>query len=331
MKVLLWHVHGSWTTSFVQGRHEYLLPVTPERDGDGRGRADTWVWPDSAREVPVERLREEQIDAVILQRTDELELVTRWTGRVPGQDLPAVFLEHNTPKGDVPSTRHPMAEQRQIPIVHVTHFNRQFWDNGDAPVRVIEHGIIDPGQRWTGELDRAAVVVNEPVRRDRVTGTDLIPGFAAVAPLDVYGMQVHLLPKHLGMEDDDRLAVHEDFPQHRMHDELARHRAYVHPLRWTSLGLSLLEAMMLGLPVVVLASTEAIEAVPREAGFLSTDVTVLQEGLRSLMNDKDLAAACGAAARKAALARYGVDRFLSDWDTLLSELTTGDVSWRAQA
>ena len=51
MKVLLWHVHGSWTTAFVQGRHEYLLPVTPDRGPDGLGRARTWDWPASAREV----------------------------------------------------------------------------------------------------------------------------------------------------------------------------------------------------------------------------------------------------------------------------------------
>ncbi|HEX3213832.1 MAG TPA: hypothetical protein VH016_14780, partial [Actinomycetota bacterium] len=45
VRVLLWHVHGSWTTAFVQGRHEYLLPVTPDRGPDGLGRARTWSWP----------------------------------------------------------------------------------------------------------------------------------------------------------------------------------------------------------------------------------------------------------------------------------------------
>ena len=29
----------------------------------------------------------------------------------PGRDLPAIFLEHNTPKTDVPSTRHPLADE----------------------------------------------------------------------------------------------------------------------------------------------------------------------------------------------------------------------------
>ena len=51
MRILLWHVHGSWTTSFVQGAHEYLLPVVPDRGPDGRGRAQTWDWPASAIEV----------------------------------------------------------------------------------------------------------------------------------------------------------------------------------------------------------------------------------------------------------------------------------------
>ena len=51
MRVLVWHVHGSWTTALVHGRHEYLVPVLPDRGPDGRGRARTWEWPESAIEV----------------------------------------------------------------------------------------------------------------------------------------------------------------------------------------------------------------------------------------------------------------------------------------
>ena len=54
MKVLLWHVHGSWTTAFVQGGHEYLIPVVEGRGPDGLGRARTWDWPANAREVTPE-------------------------------------------------------------------------------------------------------------------------------------------------------------------------------------------------------------------------------------------------------------------------------------
>jgi hypothetical protein len=320
VRILIWHVHGSWTTAFVQGRHDYLLPVTPDRGPDGLGRARTWNWPASAREVTPARLREEPPDVVVLQRTRDLDLVREWLGVEPGRDLPAVFLEHNAPHGAVPDTRHPLADRDDIPLVHVTHFNRLFYDNGRAPTTVIEHGIVDPGERWTGELARAAVVVNEPVRRGRTTGGDLLPGLAAVAPVDVFGMGLAGLHETYGL-DPDRVVLHDDPPQAAMHAELARRRVYVHPVRWTSLGLSLLEAMHLGMPVVALATTEAAEAVPADAGVLSTRPDVLWDAVRTYLHDEDAARLAGKAARAAALDRYGLARFLGDWDRLLEEVT----------
>jgi glycosyltransferase involved in cell wall biosynthesis len=319
MKVLLWHVHGSWTTAFVEGDHDYLIPVLPDRGADGLGRARTWNWPAAAREVTPAQLRDEHIDIVVLQRLRDLELVREWLGREPGRDLPAVFLEHNAPDGGVPNTRHPLADRDDIPIAHVTYFNRLFYDNGRAPTTVIEHGIVDPGERWTGELARAAVVVNEPVRRGRYVGADLLPGLAAVAPVDVFGMGLSGLHERYGL-DPARVVLHDDPPQAAMHAELARRRVYVHPVRWTSLGLSLLEAMHLGMPVVVLASTEAVEAVPPEAGVLSTRPERLWDAVRTYLHDEDAARLAGKAARAAALERYGLPRFLSDWDRLLEEV-----------
>ncbi|GAA3166173.1 glycosyltransferase [Planomonospora alba] len=319
MRILLWHVHGSWTTSFVHGEHDYLIPLTPDRGPDGRGRARTFPWPDRAREVPADRLRGEEVDLVVLQRPHELDLAERWLGRRPGRDVPAVYVEHNTPKGEVPATRHPLADRADVPIVHVTNFNALFWDNGRAPVRIIEHGVLDPGHLYTGELPRAGVVVNEPVRRERVAGTDLLPRFAEEVPLDVFGMGVTGLPDHLGVP----VGVFEDLPQARMHAELARRRVYLHPYRWTSLGLSLIEAMMLGMPVVALAATEAVEAVPPEAGVISTRVPVLVAALEAFSGEPELARQVGKHARAAALARYGLGRFLADWDRLIGEVTGG--------
>jgi glycosyltransferase involved in cell wall biosynthesis len=312
MRVLFWHVHGSWATAFVHGAHDYAVPLTPGRGPDGRGRARTYPWPVTVREIPQERLAAEDFDVIVLQRPHEIELAERWTGRRPGRDVPAVYVEHNTPVGDVPHTRHPLADRDDIPLVHVTHFNALFWDSGRAPVRVIEHGVVDPGYRYTGELARAGVVVNEPIRRTRVAGTDLLPGFAAAVPLDVFGMKVNDLPAELG--------VYEDLPQAAMHAELARRRVYLHPYRWTSLGLSLIEAMLLGLPVVALATTEAVEAVPPEAGVISTRPAALAAALEAFAGDPARARQVGKAARAAALARYGLERFHADWDRLFREV-----------
>ncbi|MBV2367226.1 glycosyltransferase [Streptomonospora nanhaiensis] len=320
LRILMWHVHGSWTTSFVHGRHRCLLPATPDRGPDGRGRARTWTWPDTAVEVAPERLADEPVDVVVLQRPHELDLAERWLGRRPGRDLPALYVEHNTPQGDVPRTRHPLADRSDIPVVHVTHFNELFWDCGRAPTTVVEHGVVDPGHRYTGELARAGVAVNEPLRRWRVTGTDLLPRLAQAAPLDVFGMGVADLPARLGLPPD-RLRAFDDPPQAAMHDELARRRAYLHPIRWTSLGLSLIEAMLLGLPVLALATTEAREAVPANAGVVTTRVEALCAALRDLVHDPPQAREMGQAARAAALRRYSLDRFLHDWDRLLQEVT----------
>jgi glycosyltransferase involved in cell wall biosynthesis len=108
-----------------------------------------------------------------------------------------------------------------------------------------------------------------------------------------------------------------------MHDELARRRLYLHPIRWTSLGLSLIEAMHLGMPVVVLATTEAVEAVPPGAGVVSTSVDVLVGAVRRLVGDPEEARHLGKAGRAAALERYGLERFLAAWNDLIDELVRG--------
>jgi len=312
MNILLWHVHGSWTTAFVQGEHRVLIPVLPDRGPDGRGRAQTWEWPQNAVEVTPEEATQADVDVVILQRPEELQhggLAERWLGgRRPGRDLPAVYVEHNAPQGRIAEMQHPAADRPDLTLVHVTHFNDLFWDAGSTPTAVIEHGIPDPGYRYTGELPRAAVVINEACRRGRVTGTDLLLRFASAAPLDLFGM------------DAEALGGRGDVPQARMHDELARRRVYLHPIRWTSLGLSLLEAMHLGMPVVALATTEATEAVPPEAGAISTRVEQLAAALRHLVNEPEAARAAGEIARAAALQRYGLHRFLADWDRLLARV-----------
>jgi glycosyltransferase involved in cell wall biosynthesis len=308
VRILLWHVHGSWTTALVQGSHTYLLPVLPDRGPDGRGRAQTWDWPGAVVEVTPEQARRTDIDVVIAQRPEELHrLVGEWTGRVPGREVPCLYVEHNTPDGPVESMRHPAADWPGLTVVHVTHFNRLFWDTRATPTRVIEHGIVDPGYRYRGDVEAAAVVVNHPQHRWRVTGFDLLAALGRQVDIDVFGMGTESFGGR-------------DLPQSVLHDEMARRRVYLHPIRWTSLGLSLIEAMHLGMPVVALATTEATEAIPAEAGVVSNRLDVLEAALGRLVADPEEAAERGRAGRQAALNRYGLKRFLEEWDDAFEEV-----------
>ena len=54
---------------------------------------------------------------------------------------------------------HPVRDGRTL-VVHVTPFNALMWDT-QAPVAVVPHGVPEPnGVRYTGELERGVVVVN---------------------------------------------------------------------------------------------------------------------------------------------------------------------------
>jgi len=306
----VWHVHGAWSTAFVQGGHDYLVPVLPGRPPDGRGlpsRPGAADWPPSAIEVTPAQLAGAEIDVAVAQRPHELELIARWTGRRPGRDLPVAYVEHKAPSGPVGNMRHPAGGRMGHVIVHVSHFNRLFWDSGGTPTVVIEPGVPDPGYRYTGELAAAAVAVNEPLRRGRAAGADLIGEFRRRMRVDLFGAGTEPLGGT-------------DLPHKALLDEMPRRRLYLHPVRWSSLGLPLIEAMHLGMPVVALATTAAPEAVPAAAGVVSADMQVLVRACRELLADPERARQAGLAAREHALARYGLGRFLRAWDRLLSVL-----------
>ncbi|MGC5245972.1 glycosyltransferase [Gordonia sp. DT219] len=299
-------------SAFVRGGHRYLIPTTGDADDpDGRGRAGR-DWPAGAIEISPGELRSADLDLVVLQRPEEIELTERWTGRRPGRDLPAVYVEHNTPREHAATSRHPLADQDAIPIVHVTDFNRLMCDCGRARTATIDHGIVDPGYLYTGTVDRAATMINEPDRRWRITGTDLLAPLSRWSGIDVYGIgTTGLESRHPGLGD---IRGGGDLDQTQLHAEVAAHRVFVHTARWTSLGLSLIEAMHLGMPVVAVGTTEAPAAVPEGAGVVSNDVDTLGAALAEFVAEPTAARLAGKRAREWALERFGLTRFLERWD-----------------
>lgn len=300
--------------SFVAGRHRYLIPVNTAGNADGRGLCGR-NWP-AAQEISLDRLRDEDVDLVVLQRPQEIELAERFLGRRPGIDVPAVYVEHNAPRPSAVDSIHPLAGRRDMRLVHVTNYNQLMWDNGVAPTEVITHGIADPGNLFSGQIDSAATMINEPMRRWRTVGTDLVAELSTRVPVEVWGIGTDSLNR------DGRLGAvtgRGDIGHPQVLHEIACRRVYLHTARWTSLGLSLIEAMFLGMPIVAVGSTEAPMVVPAEAGVVSTDVEKLASGLQTYVADPAAAMIGGKAARDYALAHFGLDRFLSTWDRLIAE------------
>ena len=98
----------------------------------------------------------------------------------------------------------------------------------------------------------------------------------------------------------------------------ARYRFFLHPMRWTSLGLAVCEAMMIGMPVLGLATTELPTVIRNgESGFIETDFRrLIAHGWR-LLNDLAEARRLGENARNVANERFGIERFKRDWSAAL--------------
>ena len=104
----------------------------------------------------------------------------------------------------------------------------------------------------------------------------------------------------------------------------ARYRFFFNPIRWTSLGLAVCEAMAVGLPIVALATTEMATVVENGvSGFVDTDVDRLVDRMHELLGDPELGRELGQGARRAAQRRFSIDRFANDWDATLRVAAQG--------
>jgi glycosyltransferase involved in cell wall biosynthesis len=73
--------------------------------------------------------------------------------------------------------------------------------------------------------------------------------------------------------------------------------------------------MTIGMPVVALATTELPTVIEDGVtGYVSCDVGELVERMRSLLADPVEARRLGANARAVARTRFGLDRFIRDWN-----------------
>ena len=308
LKILTWHTHGSYLLNLTQAPHDFYVLSRPGHPPGYAGRSGHLPWGANVHDLPASEARRARFDLIVFQDDpqyldDQYELLTPAQRR-----LPKIYLEHDPPREHPVDSRHPAAG-REVLVVHVTHFNRLMWDNAAAPTRVIEHGVIDPGYLWTGELDRGLVVVNNISRRGRRLGSDLYQHFSSVLPLDLVGMGA----EEAGGHGEVR---HRDLPAFA-----ARYRFFFNPIRYTSLGLAVIEAMMVGLPVVALATTEMATVVKDGLnGFASTDPAVLLSRMELLLKDKELAAALGLEGRRSALQRFGIARFVADWNAAFAEV-----------
>jgi hypothetical protein len=310
LRVLTWHVHGNYLLYLSQAKVEFCLPVKEGRPPGYGGRGRTFPFGPNVHDVHADEVRRLDFDCVLFQsrlnwEVDQYEVLSEAQRR-----LPRVYLEHDTPHPQPADSRHWVDDPGTL-LVHVTPFNALMWDTGRTPTRVIDHGVFVPeGVRHTGEIARGLVVVNHLRQRGRLLGADVFQSVRGRVPLDLVGMDAESLG-----------GLGEVFPPALPAFE-ARYRFFFHPVRWTSLGLAVLEAMTVGMPVVGLAMTELVTVIANGVnGFVDTDPEKLVGPMQRLLDDPAEARRLGENARRTALERFGIGRFARDWEETFALVT----------
>jgi glycosyltransferase involved in cell wall biosynthesis len=308
MKIFTWHIHGSYLFYLSQGNYELYIPVKEEKSEGYYGRGETFPFGTNVIEIPAEEVKDYEFDCILFQTNqnylvDQFEILSE-----KQRQLPKIYLEHDPPRQHPTDSKH-LTDEPEILLVHVTHFNKLMWNNNNTPTRVVEHGVVDPGPLYSGTLNKGLVVINNLPARGRLLGFDIFQEVKKQVPIDLVGMGTG--------EWGSGEILHPQLPGFQ-----SRYRFFFNPIRYTSLGLAVCEAMMLGIPVVGLATTELSAVIDNGySGFIHTDIDYLIEKMRLLLNDAALAAEIGRNGRDVAVKRFNIARFTADWEDIFRETT----------
>lgn len=310
LKVLTWHTHGSYLYYLTQAPHDFYVLSKPDRPPGYGGRCGHIPWGDNVIDMPVSEVKDHEFDLILFQDDDQYLKDQHIYLSESQRRLPRIYIEHDTPREHPTDMRHPV-DDPSILLVHVTPFNALMWDNGRTPTRVVEHGVIvPPDVSYRGDLDRGLVVINNIATRGRRLGYDVFRQAREKVALDLVGMGA-LEAGGVGEIQHAQLPAFS-----------AQYRFFFNPIRYTSLGLAVIEAMMIGMPIVGLATTEMATVIDNGvSGYVNTDVNILIARMQEMLADPDHARRLGESARRYARERFHIDRFVHDWNDAFHAVT----------
>ena len=300
-KIFTWNAHTSYLYYLSQGNFDIYIPVKDDKCAGYYGRGDVVAFGPNVVEVPAAEVKNLAFDCVLFQSeknylSDQYEILS-----AEQRELPRIYLEHDPPSLAPADTKH-IVDDPDVLLVHVTHFNHLMWDNNRTPTRIIEHGVIDTGARYTGEINKGIVVINNIQQRGRRLGLDVFLKLRDSVPLDLIGIGT----ENLGLGE----VQYDQVP-----DFIKQYRFFFNPIRFTSLGLAVCEAMMIGMPVIGLATTELVSVIQNGvSGYIHTDIQSLEKRMNDLLRQKDLAQSMGSEGKIIAEERFNIARFTKDWE-----------------
>lgn len=282
----------------------------PTANNGRGGRGATFPFGANVTDISLDAVKRQQFDAILYQHRDNWEIDRELIlSREQRNNLPQIYLEHDPPLINPVDELHPAATEENVLLVHCTAFNALMWNNGAAETRVVEHGVFLMTEASARYQKPAGVcAVNNIATRGRRAGREFLD-FARAHDINI---------DLVGMNAEEARGLGEVAPPD-LPAFFADYRFYFNPSLYTSLNLAMIEAMLVGLPVVALRTTEAATVIENNInGFADTNPQRLIEPLRELIKNPKLAREMGARARRYALERFGIERFTREWNKVFA-------------
>ena len=310
LRILTWHTRDSYLYYLGQLPHKFYVMTKPQRPSGYAGRCSRWQWGDNVIEMAVEQARDGQFDCIMFQHPSHYLEDQYLYLTAQQRQLPRIYVEHETPLTHPTDMRHPL-DDREVLLVHVTAFNQMMWDNGHQTTRMIEHGAIVPSNvQYAGTRASGLVIANHLSKRGRRSGSDIFRRVSQRIPLELVGAD---------SRDCGGLGEisHAQLPQFA-----AQFRFLFVPMRSANLSLAVIEAMLIGMPVIGLATSNMPSVIQNGiSGYVDTDIDKLEMHMQELLDDPHYAFALGRGAQRRARERFGIRRFTDDWNTTLQLVT----------
>lgn len=229
--------------------------------------------------------------------------------------LPLVSLEHTLPvPGWGPARLEATRRMRGDLNLFISEYSvgRWGWDRSDPTVRVVRHGVdtdtFSPNEMLTERKPVLLSVVNDWKNRDWCCGHRLWEEATRGLPTLVVG---------------DTPGLSE--PARSVHDLVMKYRSsqvFVNTSLVSPVPTALLEAMACGCAVVTTNNCMIPEVVEDgKNGLFADDPAGIRRHCERLLADPALCRRLGEAARQTIVERFGLGRFVEDWQQLFEEAT----------